>query len=261
MDLALANKVVLITGASKGIGKQIAQGFYDEGCTIHIVSRSMKNLEAAALEIAGQEQSQIHLHAEDISSKSVAGKLLAVTGIPDILINNAGAIPGGNLQTIDEERWRKSWDLKVFGYINMCRIFFNAMSELGRGAIINVTGLAADRFDAEYVAGTTANAGLNAFTKAIGSRSLNHGVRVLAVSPGPVTTERLVNLMRAQALTEFGDADRWEIYFKNLPSGRAATVKEIADVVVFMASERASFMSGTIVNVDGGHGSNIPVFP
>ena len=165
------------------------------------------------------------------------------------------------MQTIDEERWRDSWDLKVFGYINMCRLFFNAMTELGKGTIINVTGLAADRFDAGYVAGTTANAGLNAFTKAIGSKSFNHGVRVLAVSPGPVTTERLVTLMRAQALTEFGDADRWETYFKSLPGGRAATVKEVADVVIFMASERASFVSGTTVNVDGGHGSNIPVFP
>lgn len=261
MDLALKDKSVLITGASKGIGKQIARGFHDEGSTVHLVSRSIANLESAASEIANTEQTRIHLHAEDISSKGAAERLLNVTGTPDVLVNNAGAIPGGDLQMVDDDRWRESWDLKVFGYINMCRIYVKAMTELGKGAIINVTGLAADRFDAGYVTGTTANAALNAFTKALGSKSLNQGVRVLAVSPGPVATDRLVNLMRAQALTDFGDADRWETYFNTLPSNRAATTKEVADVVVFMASERANFVTGTVITVDGGHGSNIPVFP
>ena len=203
MDLALKNKSILVTGASKGIGKEIARGFYNEGGNVHLISRTMGNLETAAAEIAGSERVRIHLHAQDISIKGAAEKLLDITGVPDILINNAGAIPGGNLQTINEERWRESWELKVFGYINMCRLYLNAMIKIGKGVIINVTGLAADRLDAGYVAGTTANAALNAFTKAIGSKSLNQGIRVLAVSPGPVATDRLVNLMRAQALTEF----------------------------------------------------------
>ena len=102
----------------------------------------------------------------------------------------AGAIPGGDLQSIDEVRWREAWDLKVFGYINMTRAFLDAMEQRGSGVIINVTGLAADRTDAGYVAGTAGNAGLNAFTRAVGGRSLSHGVRVLAVSPGPVATDR-----------------------------------------------------------------------
>ena len=195
-------------------------------------------------------------HATDLSDGANIQPLLDAAGVPDILINNAGAIPAGDLAAMTEDRWREAWDLKVFGYINMCRAFYAAMKERGSGTIINVTGLAADRTDAGYVAGTTGNAGLNAFTRAVGGRSLADGVRVMSVSPGPVETERLVNLMKARAEAEFGDPARWQGYLANLPLGRAATVREVADVVVFMASPRAGFVNGTVVTVDGGHGSN-----
>ena len=116
--------------------------------------------------------------------------------------------------------------------------------------------MAAERTDANYVAGTTGNAGLNAFTRAVGGKSLNDGVRILSVSPGPVETERLVALMKTRAKAEFGDPDRWQSYLANLPLGRAASVQEVADVVVFMASKRANFVNGSVVTVDGGHGAN-----
>lgn len=256
MELGLDGKTALVTGASKGIGKGIAQRLVSEGCAVHLVSRSMANLEAAAAEIAGDDRSRVHLHAKDMSDSRSVAELLEALATPDILVNNAGAIPAGDLQAIDEARWREAWDLKVFGYINMTRAFLEPMSARGAGVIINVTGLAADRSDANYVAGTTGNAGLNAFTRAVGGRSMARGVRVLAVSPGPVATERLVTLMKTRAEAEFGDADRWQSYLSNLPASRAASVEEVADVVVFMASERASFMSGSVVTVDGGHGGN-----
>lgn len=256
MELGLSGKTVLVTGASKGIGKGVARGFISEGCTVHLVSRSLENLEAAAAEIASDDRSHMHLHAKDISDSRSVGDLLEAVGTPDILVNNAGAIPGGDLQNVDEDRWREAWDLKVFGYINMTRAFLAAMEERGSGVIINVTGLAADRTDADYVAGTTGNAGLNAFSRAVGGRSLSGGVRVLAVSPGPVATDRIVTLMKTRAESELGDPNRWQSYLSGLPASRAATVEEVADVVVFMASERASYMSGTVVTVDGGHGGN-----
>jgi len=256
MELGLSGKTVLVTGASKGIGKGVARGFISEGCTVHLVSRSPENLEAAAADIAGDDRSRVHLHAMDLSESQSVGELREAVGTPDILVNNAGAIPAGDVQDVGEARWREAWDLKVFGYINMTRAFLEAMEKRGSGVIVNVTGLAADRTDANYVAGTTGNAGLNAFTRAVGGRSLSRGVRVLAVSPGPVATERLVTLMKTRAKGEFGDPDRWQSYLSGLPASRAATVEEVADVVVFMASERASFMSGTVVTVDGGHGGN-----
>jgi NAD(P)-dependent dehydrogenase (short-subunit alcohol dehydrogenase family) len=256
MNLGLSGKTVLVTGASKGIGKGVARGFVSEGCTVHLVSRSMENLEAAAADIVADDRSRVHLHARDMSESPSVAYLLETVGTPDILVNNAGAIPAGDLHDVDETRWREAWDLKVFGYINMTRAFLQAMEKRGSGVIVNVTGLAADRTDANYVAGTAGNAGLNAFSRAVGGRSLSRGVRVLAVSPGPVATERLVTLMKTRAQAEFGDPDRWQSYLSGLPASRAASVEEVADVVVFMASGRAGFVSGSVVTVDGGHGGN-----
>lgn len=260
MDLELTGKTVVVTGASAGIGKGTAAEFYREGCNLHLVARTPEKLAAAAGEIAGTATDRIQVHPMDLSDSANVARLIEATGTPDILINNAGAIPAGDLQAITEERWREAWDLKVFGYINMARTFYAAMAEQGHGVIVNVTGLAADRTDAGYVAGTTGNAGLNAFTKAVGGKSLLDGVRVLAVSPGAVSTDRLVGLMRSRAEAEFGDAERWQGYFANLAGGRAASVQEVANVIVFMASDRASFMSGTVVTVDGGHGGNMASF-
>jgi 3-oxoacyl-[acyl-carrier protein] reductase len=138
----------------------------------------------------------------------------------------------------------------------MCRTFYAAMKKQGHGVIINVTGLAGERLDANYIAGSSGNAGLNAFTRALGSKSLIGGIRVLAVSPGACETERLVGLMRTKAEDEYGDPEHWQSYLGGLPLGRAATVCEVAEVVTFMSSERASYMSGVIILVDGGYGAN-----
>lgn len=260
MDLRLTEKTVLVTGASAGIGRAVAAEFWREGCIVHLVSRSLERLEAAALEFAGEDRARVHLHAFDLSQSSAVAKLVEKVGTPDILVNNAGAIPAGSLSAVTEARWREAWDLKVFGYINMARAFLELMVARGSGVIINVTGLAADRTDAGYIAGTTGNAGLNAFSKALGGKSLGKGVRVLAVSPGAVATDRLVDLMRSRAEAEFGEAARYQSYFANLPDGRAATVEEVADVITFMASPRAGYVSGTVVTVDGGHGGNLSSF-
>jgi NAD(P)-dependent dehydrogenase (short-subunit alcohol dehydrogenase family) len=256
MDLFLDGKTAIVTGGSKGIGAGVAQGLAAEGCAVHIVSRTLVDLEKTAARISEDTGVTVTPHATDLSNSANIDDMLNLIGTPDILVNNAGAIPAGNLQDINEDRWREAWDLKVFGYINMCRAFYAAMKERGHGTIINVTGLAAERTDANYVAGTTGNAGLNAFTRAVGGKSLNDGVRILSVSPGPVETERLVALMKTRAEAEFGDPDRWQSYLANLPLGRAASVQEVADVVVFMASKRASFVNGSVVTVDGGHGAN-----
>ncbi len=256
MELELNGKTALVTGASKGIGAGIAEALAAEGCRLHIVSRSLDDLQVQAGYLQDRYRVDVQPRAADLSDSRAIDGLVADVGGIDILVNNAGAIPAGDLWQVDETRWRQAWDLKVFGYINLCRACYRLMQTQGQGVIVNVTGLAADRTDANYVAGTTGNAGLNAFTRAIGGKSLNDGIRVLAVSPGAVETERLVDLMRTRASAEFGDPEQWRGYLKNLPLGRAASVAEVADVVVFLCSARAGFVSGTVVTVDGGHGSN-----
>ena len=104
--------------------------------------------------------------------------------------------PGGSLLNVDEATWRKAWDLKVFGYVNMCRAFYALMKERKRGVIVNVVGNAADTHDPEYICGVAGNAALTAFTQSLGCVSAKDGIRVVALSPGPVETDRLVTLMK-----------------------------------------------------------------
>ncbi|MGD8476254.1 MAG: short-chain dehydrogenase/reductase [Burkholderiales bacterium] len=253
MELGLSGRTAVVTGASKGIGRAIAAGLAAEGCKLHIVSRTRETIERAAQEIGEQYGVSVTAHALDLSTSKNIKTLLEAAGDADILVNNAGAIPGGDLQAIDEARWREAWDLKVFGYINLCRAFYAAMQERGSGVIVNVTGLAADRLDTNYIAGSSGNASLNAFSRALGSNSFKDGIRVVAISPGAVETQRLVTLMKTKAEKEFGDAGRWREFVGGLPYGRPATVDEVANVAVFVASDKASYLSGIVINVDGGH--------
>jgi len=253
MDLGLAGKTALITGGSKGIGFGVASSLAAEGCRVHIAARDAEVLDQAVSRLRA-DGAEVTAHAIDLSATGSADALLAAAGVPDILVNNAGAIPGGDVAIVDEAVWRTAWDLKVFGYINLSRATYAAMKARGGGVIVNVTGLAADKPDFNYIAGTAGNASLNAFTRALGGPALEDGIRVVAVSPGAVATDRLVGLMKTRAREETGDETRWQSYLSNLPLGRAATVAEVADVVAFMASDRASYISGAVVTVDGGHG-------
>lgn len=253
MDLGLTGKRAVITGGSKGIGRAVAEALAEEGVDLHLVARTRADLDRTAAAIREAHGVAVTVHALDLSASAVIPGLLEQTRDADILVNNAGAIPGGNLDAVDEATWRQAWDLKVFGFINLTRAYAQAMRARGTGVIINVTGLAGDKIDANYIAGSTGNAGLMAFTRAAGAYSLDDGVRILSVSPGPVETDRVVTLMRTRAEAELGDGSRWREYLGKLPQGRCATPREIADVVVFLASERASFLSGTVVTVDGGH--------
>ncbi len=253
MELGLKGKIAVVTGASKGIGRAIAGGLAAEGCDVHIVSRTQGAIERAAQEIQARHGRKVTAHPLDLSKSDSIQPLLDAARNADILVNNAGAIPGGDLQMINEARWREAWDLKVFGYINLCRAFYAAMRDRGSGTIINITGLAADRLDTNYIAGSSGNASLNAFSRTLGSNSFKDGIRVVAISPGAVETERLVTLMKTRAEKEFGDASRWKEFVSGLPYGRPATVEEVANVAVFVASDRASYLSGIVINVDGGH--------
>lgn len=253
MDLGLAGRTALITGGSKGIGFGCARALAAEGCRVALAARDPGALDSAA-ETLRHEGADVSVHSVDLSLGGSAQELLDRAGLPDILVNNAGAIPGGDVMSVDEARWREAWDLKVFGYINMARAAYAGMKDRGHGAIVNVTGLAADKPDFNYIAGTAGNASLNAFTRALGSYALEDGIRVVAVSPGAVATDRLVGLMKTRAMAETGDETRWQSYLSNLPLGRAATVEEVADVVAFVASDRAGYVSGTVITVDGGHG-------
>ena len=250
MDLHLRGKLALVTGASKGIGLACARQLAEEGCHLHLASRTKADLERAKATIQARHNVSVTIHAVDLSNGDNARLLAQTCSDIDILVNNAGAIPAGDLQVIDEARWRDAWDLKVFGYVNLCRAAYPAMKARGGGVIVNVLGAAGERPTWGYVAGSAGNASLMAFTRALGGSSLVDRIRVVGCNPGLVRTERMETMLRATAQTKLGDAGRWqELIPANPPVG---TPEQCADLVAFLASDRASHISGTIVTIDGG---------
>ena len=252
MDLQLKGKTALITGGSRGIGFGVAQVLAAEGCNLHLASRNEADLEAARSKIAGAHPVKITCHALDLGVPENTVKLARDCGDLDILINNAGAIPQGTITDFDNASFRSGWELKMFGYINLTREVYRGMTQRKRGVIINVIGGAGERPTAGYIAGSIANSGLMTLSRALGADSPKHGVRVLGLNPSATATDRGVERWKNQAKKDLGDPERWPELTKGFPFGRPATVEEVANVVVFLASERASYMSGTVVSVDGG---------
>jgi NAD(P)-dependent dehydrogenase (short-subunit alcohol dehydrogenase family) len=254
LDLKLTNKKVLITGASKGIGAALAESFAAEGAHLLLNARDAAMLESLAQSLRSRFQVRVEIHSADLRISDQLAKLAADCADIDILVNNAGDIPGGSILTVDENMWRHAWDLKVFGYINLCRLAYAEMKRRGSGVIVNNIGSAGERPNFDYIAGSAGNAALMSFTRALGSMSLFDNIRVLGVNPGPVSTDRSVSLKRLEASRRWGAPERYAEIYQELPLGRPAKPGEVADLIVFLASEKAGYISGSIHTIDGGGG-------
>jgi NAD(P)-dependent dehydrogenase (short-subunit alcohol dehydrogenase family) len=215
-----------------------------------IAARDVGPLKDVTRQLRTGYEVDVTSHSCDLSRTEHQAALVDVVGTVDILINNAGAVPGGTLDAVDEKEWRAAWDLKVFGYINLCRLLLPQMIERRSGVIVNVIGSAAVRPRADYIAGAAGNAALVGLTTALGADSMKAGVRVVGINPGMTVTARLETLLRDSAERKLGNPDRWEELIPTDPA--AATAEQVADVAVFLASERAGHISGTTITVDGG---------
>jgi NAD(P)-dependent dehydrogenase (short-subunit alcohol dehydrogenase family) len=252
MQLNLTGKKVLVTGASQGIGQALAESFAREGCHLTVVARSKDRLDTLASDLLIRFGVPTKVIALDMTEPGAIEHIVEQAADIDILVNNAGTIPGGNLWDVSAAQWRAGWELKVLGYIDMTRAFYPLFKARGHGVIINNIGIGGENFDFDYVAGTTGNAALMAFTRAIGGRSLRDGIRVLGVNPGAVSTPRIEKVLKKRAEAELGDANRASELLAKLPLGRAATPEEIADLCVYLASDKSAYTSGSIFTVDGG---------
>ena len=252
MDLGLSGRRVVITGGSRGIGRACAEAFAAEGCRLHLVARERNALEDARAELERVHGAAVTIQVVDLAAAGAAPAIATVCPDADIVINNAGGIRRGNLDQIGADAWRQAWQLKVFGYIDVTREYVSRMRARGSGVIVNVIGLAAEKHEYDYVAGSSGNAALAAFTRTMGSESLTYGVRVVGVNPGWVATERTQPVVRAQATELYGDAERAGDVLAHWGQTRFIEPREVADVIAFLASERAGAICGEVVNIDLG---------
>jgi NAD(P)-dependent dehydrogenase (short-subunit alcohol dehydrogenase family) len=249
MDLQLAGKRVVVTGASKGIGFAIAEAFAAEGCAVLLCARAP---EAAAERLRAQYQAPIQALAADLSRPEEREKLHAAAAGADILVNNAGAIPSGGIADITMARWMEAWQLKVFGYFHLTQMFLAEMRARRSGVIVNIIGMAGRAWKPGYIAGTAGNAALIAFTSAVGAEAQKDGVRVFGINPAVTRTDRMETQARFRAAQALGDAERWREMVTGLPFDRPIEPAEIAAMAVFGASPRAGYLAGTVIDIDGG---------
>jgi 3-oxoacyl-[acyl-carrier protein] reductase len=257
MDLELRGKVALVTGASKGIGKAVALGLAAEGARVAVVARDAGMLDKVAAECRDRSRADAAAVAADLSRLDEVERTVAEVkqrlGRVDILVNNAGAIRGGAFLTIPDEQWTHDWNLKLLGYIRMARAVFPLMQAQGGGRICNVVGAAGRNPAPTYLTGGAANAALINFTKGLADLGAPSKILVTAVSPAATRTERWDALIEQQAKASGRSVPDLQAEAEApYKLGRIATSEDIADMVCFLVSARASFVTGICITVDGG---------
>lgn len=251
MELDLRGRTVLVTGSTKGIGFATAESFAAEGAKLIITGRDAARCAQAVARLKAHGAS-IEMFVGDMGQAADRERLFSTFPDVDVLVNNAGAIPGGSLFDVSMTVWVEAWQLKVFGYIHLTQLYLARMKERRAGVIVNVIGTAGQTPRWNYICGGAGNAALIALTRAAGAASVDWNVRVVGVNPSATRTDRIESLMRSKAREQFGDENRWPEALGSPPFGRIAEPREVADIVVMLASSRASYVSGTVVEVDGG---------
>ncbi|MGB5215197.1 MAG: short-chain dehydrogenase/reductase [Anderseniella sp.] len=254
MDLQLTGRKVMVTGASKGIGLAIARAFAAEGAVLTLAARSGDALARAQADMVADNLPEPRTLMTDLSTEAGREALFAAQSDADVLVNNAGAIKAGRLADLDLKDWREGWELKVFGYIHLCKLYAAEMAKRKDGTIINIIGMGGRAVRANYICGAAGNAALIGFTNALGAETPDSNVRVFGINPSPTLTDRMETMFRTRAQAELGDADRWEelINPDAFPFGRPKTADEVGALAVMLASPRVHYLSGTVIDMDGG---------
>ena len=256
MKLGLEGKVVLITGGSKGIGLACARAFASEGGRVSIGSRSEANLEEARQTLTKEGFQVVTVRADFALPKDAEAavkqteKLLGPT---DVLVNSAGAARRFFWEKLDAEAWQHGMNAKYFPYIYAMDAVRPGMIERKRGAIVNIIGMGGKAAATMHLPGGAANAALMLVTTGWATALGKYGIRVNGINPGMTITERLHEALRLDAqklgITEQEALKRYE---DRIPLGRVAKAEEVAAVTLFLASDQASYVTGTVIPMDGG---------
>jgi 3-oxoacyl-[acyl-carrier protein] reductase len=252
MDLQLSGKVAIVTGASRGIGRAIARTLAAEGMRLVLVARSRESLAEAAAPLGEDGLVQaVDLRDPDAPAAVVAAAV-ARFGRLDLLVNNAGATKRGDFMALPDADWDDGFSLKFFGAMRGCRAAWPHLQATS-GSIINIIGIGGRTPTAEFTIGGAVNAAMSNLTKALADRGVRDGVRVNAINPGGIATDRLQLRLREYAAEHRIDlAEAQAQMARTFGVARFGEPDEIGRVVAFLASPQAAFCHGTILDVDGG---------
>jgi NAD(P)-dependent dehydrogenase (short-subunit alcohol dehydrogenase family) len=251
MDLKLGGRTVLVTGGSKGIGLACAKAFVEEGARVVIIARNPETLASAAFELGGVAYIAADL-SDPVQAAAAVDEAERQLGSIDILVNSAGAARRVPPDELSPERYRAAMDAKFFSYINVIDPVIKRMAARGSGAIVNVIGNGGKVASPVHIAGGAANAALMLATAGLAAAYAKSGIRVLAVNPGLTETTRVAEGLQADArLAGISVEEARQRGEERIGLGRYAEPHEIANAVVFLASGRASYISGISISMDG----------
>ena len=255
MELGLTDRVVVVTGASKGIGLACAHAFAAEGARVAIVSRSRANLDAALAASPRAKHGMIAIVADLVridEAKRAIDEAVRTLGPIDVLVNSAGAARRYPPDELSAQGWHDAMDAKFFSYIHPIDLVVKTMAARGRGAIVNIVGQGGKVASPVHLPGGAANAALMLATAGLAAAYGPKGVRVNAINPGATLTGRVQEGLDAEArMTGLAAGELLARMQQRIPLGRLGTPEEIARVVVFLASDAASYVSGAIIPMDG----------
>jgi NAD(P)-dependent dehydrogenase (short-subunit alcohol dehydrogenase family) len=254
MKLDLEGKVALVTGASLGIGHAIAVALLEEGASVVLNARNVTRLHEV---VFGLGSKRAVAAPGDMSLLVDVRKVVAAAseafGQVDILVNNAGSTPAGRIDTLDDAVWEESLQLKLMGYVRCAREVLPAMRQRKWGRILNIIGAAGYQPSPTYLAGGVINASLLNFTKGLALDVAGDNVLVNGINPGTIRTPRWLGMVEQRALLQGRSRD--EVMANTIKAtslGRAGTPEDVAGLVTFLCSERASYITGGLFDVDGG---------
>jgi len=257
MDLGIRDKVAIVAASSKGLGKAIALGLAEEGVRLTICSRGKESLGKTAEEIRSTTGAEVLAIQADVSKIEDITNIVAETikrySTVHILVNNAGGPPFGNLLDFSNDDWQKALELNLLSTINFTKEIIPYMRKQKWGRIINIASVAVKQPIDGLILSNTARAGVIGFAKTVSNEFARDNVLVNNVCPGRILTDRIIHL--AQERTKRDNKTIEDVINsmeQDLPMGRIGKPEELANLVVFLASERASYVTGTTIQVDGG---------